>query len=105
MAKASHTALCQLGEEREVLLQDPLQVWSRVDNLFVGTGGSSYKYRGLCTAMTPLPAGPSEHPLLSFAFPVLRERQDSLSSHGPESLAETPVGWLKSWSWLRPGGK
>lgn len=74
MAKASYTALCQLGEEREVLLQDPLQVWSGVDNLLVGTGGSSYKHSGLRTAMTPLPAGPSEHPLLSFAFPVLRER-------------------------------
>lgn len=89
MAKASHTALCQLGEEREVLLQDPLQVWSRVDNLLVGTGGSSYKYRGLCTAMTPLPAGPSEHPLLSFAFPVLRER-------GKIRLeAMAPRAWLR----------
>lgn len=77
MAKASYTALCQLGEEREVLLQDPLQVprvWSGVDNLLVGTGGSSYKHSGLCTAMMPFPAGPSECLLLSFAFPILRER-------------------------------
>lgn len=89
MAKASHTALCQLGEEREVLLQDPLQVWSRVDNLLAGTGGSSCKYSGLCTAMTPLPAGPSEHPLLSFAFPVLRER-------GKIRLAAmAPRAWLR----------
>lgn len=89
MAKASHTVLCQLGEEREVLLQDPLQVWSRVDNLLVGTGGSSCKYSGLCTAMTPLPAGPSEHPLLSFAFPVLRER-------GKIRLAAmAPRAWLR----------
>ena len=35
MAKASYTALCQLGEERQVLLQDSSQVprvWSGGDN-------------------------------------------------------------------------